>query len=71
MLHVTVVLLVLVTVAANCWVCPAVKLAVTGETVNETGGDNVTEAVAVLVVSAWLVAVTVTVVCEPIVAGAV
>jgi hypothetical protein len=50
--QVTPVLLVLVTVAANCWVCPPVSVAAPGDTVTATGGFRVTIAVAVLVLSA-------------------
>jgi hypothetical protein len=50
--HVTAVLLVLVSVAANCWVWPPYSIAVAGETVIVTGGVRVIVAVAVLVVSA-------------------
>src|SRR5947209_4563767 len=60
--HVTVVLLAPCTAAANCCVCPEVRLAVVGDTVTLMGEDAVTDTVALafLVVSAALVAVTVT-----------
>jgi hypothetical protein len=57
---VTAALLVPVTDAANCWVCDAVKLVVTGLTDTATVGFSVTAADAVLVGSAALAAVTVT-----------
>jgi hypothetical protein len=62
--QVTAVLLAFVTVAVNCWVCEAVKVALVGATLTVTGlpaaGDSVTVALADAVPSA-LVAVTVTV----------
>jgi hypothetical protein len=67
---VTVLLLVLLTVAVNVWVPPAVRLAVVGETVTEIG-FNVTDAVADFVLSAEDVACTVTVVEATTTAGAV
>lgn len=67
--HVTVVLASPVTVAVNCRVPPCVNVAVVGEI--RTGGLSVTVAVADLVVSATLVALTVTVCCADTVAGAV
>ena len=60
-----------VTVAVNCWVWPAVSVAVNGETVTATGGLSVMVAEALLVVSAMLTAVTVAVVCAVILEGAV
>jgi hypothetical protein len=57
-LHDTVVFDVLVTVAVNCWWPRVRSCAVMGETVTETGGTIVTEAVADLVGSAVEVAVT-------------
>jgi hypothetical protein len=72
--HVTAVLDVPVTVAKNCCVCEAARLAVWGvtETVTEVpGGLSVTLALALLVGSATLVAVTVTVCVPETVAGAV
>ena len=66
----TAVLLLPVTLAANCWVCPADKVALGGETVTEMLGDSVTVAVADMVGSAWLVAVTVTVCWPAMLAGA-
>ena len=59
-LHVTVVLLVPVTVAVNgCW-APATTCTDVGEIVTATGGMTVTVALADLVVSATEVAFTVT-----------
>jgi hypothetical protein len=52
MVHVTAVLLVLVTVATNCWVWPTVRVVVAGETVIATGGFSVIVAIAVFVESA-------------------
>lgn len=60
--HVTAVLLVPCTVAANCLVLPEVKLVLEGEIDRVTPVVTFTEAVAFLVLSAALVAVTVTVV---------
>ena len=60
-----------VTVAVNCWVLPAESETVVGATVTLKGGVRVTVAVADFVPSATLVAVTVTVWGELIVAGAV
>ena len=71
--QVTAVLLVPWTVAANCWVLPDATLALLGETVTLTvGAEGVTVTVAleVFVVSARLLAVTVTFV-ELVTAGAV
>src|SRR5437899_8567020 len=69
--HVTAVLLVLVTVAANICVCPPYKVAVVGTSVTDTGGESVTMAVADLLVYAARGALTVTVCCVAILAGAV
>jgi hypothetical protein len=69
--QVTAVLLVFVTLAENCWVWLPYKLALLGATVTPIGGINVTVAEADFVVSAWLVAVTVTVCCVAMAAGAV
>ena len=60
-LQVTAVLPVLVTEAENCRVCETLRVADPGVTVTVTGGFRVTVAAAVLVLSAALVAVTVTV----------
>jgi hypothetical protein len=58
-LHVTALLEALATVAVNCWVAPGATLAVVGDTVTvSTGTAMVTAAVADLVLSCWLVAVT-------------
>src|ERR1017187_5024883 len=72
MVHVTAVLLVSMTVAANCccWL-PLVSVAVAGVTLTATGGINVTVADAVKFEFAWLVAVTTTVCCVVMLAGAV
>lgn len=56
----TAVIAVPVTVAENCCVVLAVTEAITGLTVTDTAGVTVTVAVPVLVVSATLVAVTIT-----------
>ncbi len=71
--QVTAALVVLVTVAANCWVWPAVKVAELGETDTAivSGAVRVIFAVPVTLESAVLVAVTVTVVDEVMDAGAV
>jgi hypothetical protein len=69
--HVTVVFEDPVTVGVNCWVAPWDSDTVEGVTDTLTGGFNVTVAVAVLVPSAALVAVTVTVCCAVTLAGAV
>jgi hypothetical protein len=58
--QVTAVLPVFVTIAENCWVWLAYRLAVGGDTATATGGSRVTTAEANFVGSAWLVAVTVT-----------
>jgi hypothetical protein len=63
--HVTAVLLVPCTTAVNCWLLPDVKAAALGETVTlmlDSEAFTVTLACALFVVSAELVAVTVTVV---------
>jgi hypothetical protein len=61
-LHVTAVFVVFNRVAANCWLCVVTTLAVIGLTVTETGGNViVTVAEALLVESAELIAVIVTV----------
>jgi hypothetical protein len=60
-----------VTVAVNCWVWPAVILADVGLTVTPTEGAKVTTALAVLLASAALAAVTVTELVPEIVDGAV
>src|SRR6202171_3092898 len=70
MVHVTARLLPPVTVAVNCWVWETVRVAAAGETVTATG-LSVTVALADLLVSATLVAVTVTVLGAAIEAGAV
>jgi hypothetical protein len=59
--HVTAVWAVPATAAVNCWVWDTVRLAVEGLTETLTGGTTVTLALAVLDVSAALVAVAVTV----------
>lgn len=58
--HVIAVLEVLATVAVNCCVPLATRLTAVGATVRVTGGISVTVAVADLVVSALLVAITTT-----------
>jgi multidrug efflux pump subunit AcrB len=58
--HVTAVLLVFVTVAENCCVWLAYKLAVVGVRLTAIGGIKVTVAEAAEVPFCWLVAVTVT-----------
>ncbi len=70
--QVTVVLVVLLTVAANCCVHPERTLALLGETETEiaAGGLTETAALAYFVVSAELIAFTVTVVVA-VTAGAV
>jgi len=65
--HVTAVLLVPCTAALNCWVLPDVRVALPGDTatltvVDDAEGLTVTDAFAFFVVSAALVAVTVTLV---------
>ena len=69
--HATAVLVVPVTAVVNCCLCPAVRVAVAGVIEMETGGFTVTTALAFLLPSAALVAVTVTVWAEATVAGAV
>ena len=49
-----------VTMALNCWLCPADRVTVGGLTETDTAGFNVTVALADLVESATLMAVTVT-----------
>jgi hypothetical protein len=60
-----------VTLAVNCWEWEAERLAVAGVTDTDTGASRVTDALADLVGSAALVAVTVTVWAKAIAAGAV
>ena len=70
----TAVLVAPVTVAINCWVCEAVRVAEGGLTLTATGvpgGVNVTTAVPYFVVSAALVALMVTVCVDVIEEGAV
>ena len=67
----TAVLAVFKTVATKVCVAPPYTEAVGGFTVTETGGERLTVAAADLVVSAVLVAVTVTVCADVIVFGAV
>jgi hypothetical protein len=62
---------VFVTVAANCCVWPPYSVAAAGLTLTVTGGYSVAVAEPDFDVSAWLVAVTVTVCGEVTVAGAV
>src|SRR5271157_145682 len=74
--HVTAVLLLLLTLAVNCCACPLSSVALAGVTLTDTGrvaaaGTRVIVAEADLVGSAWLVAVIVTVCCKPTAAGAV
>ena len=66
--QVTAVFVEPVTVAANCWVPPEVSIPVVGEIaiVTAVGPLMVRVAEADLVVSAWLVALTVTVVLETV-----
>jgi len=73
MLHVTAVVAPLVTVAVNCCVSPAVRLAVVGliDTVTVGVAASAIRAVPLTEGSASLVAVTVTVVLDATVAGAV
>jgi len=63
--HETEVSLALLTVAANCCVCKALRFALPGVTRTETGAVSVTLAVPVLLGSATLVAITLTV-CDPL-----
>jgi hypothetical protein len=63
--QVTAVLLVPCTVAANCWALPDVTLALFGETdtvMVDPDGTTETVALELFVASAWLVALTITVV---------
>src|SRR6266540_2482561 len=69
--HETPVLLEPLTAAVNCLVWDAARLAVAGPRVIETVGVSATTALAVLLRSARLPAVTVTFCALPIVAGAV
>jgi hypothetical protein len=69
--HVTAVLLVFETVAVNCWVWLAYKVAVVGDTATEIAGSKSIVAVAVLAVLTTLVAVSVTVCRAAMVAGTV
>jgi hypothetical protein len=71
--HVTAVFAFPVTVAVNCSVSEALRVDVDGETdtATDAGCVSVTVAVPVLVGSAWLVAVTVTICCIVINDGAV
>jgi hypothetical protein len=69
--HVTAVFVAPETVAVNCLVCAAVKLAAVGLTETLTGAMSDTVALPVFVLSAALVAVTVTELVLEIVAGAV
>ena len=64
-------MLVPVTVALNCWVCDARNVALVGLTAMLTVGCRLTAALAVLVVSAALVAITLTLWEDEIEAGAV
>ena len=59
--QVSAVLVVPVTVEENCWVWPAMTVAVPGVMATATGGARLMEAVACLVMLAVLVEVTVTV----------
>ena len=70
MLHVTEVLTAFVTVAVNCWVCEATRIAVGGATLMATG-SSVTWTEADFVLSTVLFAVIVTVCCAAIRFGAV
>jgi uncharacterized protein DUF5746 len=65
------VLVVPLTLATNCWVCDCDKVEFDGLTKTITGGFRVTVALADLVGSAALVAMTVTVRCAVIEDGAV
>src|SRR5215471_18256357 len=71
MVQFTALLLLPVTVAVNCCVCPCDSVADAGLTDTPTGGMSVIVALADLVGSAALVAVTITACCDPIDAGAV
>jgi hypothetical protein len=70
-LQFTAVLLVPLTLAVSVTDCAADTEAVVGDTEIETGGTSDTTALSLLVESAALVAVTVTVWAEAMVAGAV
>jgi hypothetical protein len=61
----------LVTFGVNSCVCPAIRLTLAGATVTVMGGLSVTVAVSTVVLSAWLLAVTVTVAEAAMVVGAV
>jgi hypothetical protein len=69
--HVTAVFAAPVTFTVNCWLCPRVKVLVAGLIEMATGGLKVIVAIAVLLVSAALVALTVTVCGEFRICGAV
>src|SRR5689334_18051051 len=69
--HVTPVLGAFATIAVNCCGWPETTAAVAGVTVTVIAGDNVTVAVPVVVLSAWLVAVIVTDCSTGMLAGAV
>ena len=69
--HVTARLLEPVTVALNCWVCDARNVALVGLTATLTVGCRLTTAIAVLLESAALVAMTLTFCDDEIEAGAV
>ena len=69
--QVTAVFDVLETVAVNAWVCDGVRVTLPGVSPMLTGGASDTAALAVLVESATLVAVTVTVCALEMEAGAV
>ena len=69
--QVTAVLLDPAMVAVNCCVCEADRLTPPGASVMDTVGDKLTVALALLVESAALVAVTVTFCAAVMVAGAV
>src|SRR5258708_4004782 len=65
-----VIVVSLTSVAVNCWVCDADKVTVCGLIELVTGAARVIVAAALFVLSAWLVAVTVTVCWLVIGAGA-
>src|SRR5207302_1870687 len=69
--QVTAAFVAFATVAVNCCVPPPYTVAVAGPTDTVIGGNSVTAAVPTLPPSAWLVAVTVTVSCVVMLAGAV
>jgi hypothetical protein len=71
MAQVTAVFVVFATVAVNCCDWPPYNVALCGVTLTETEAIRVIVLVPDLLLSAWLVAVTVTVCCAGIVAGAV